>query len=121
MTAKNRNKSNAHSNDKTVPVQQQQQDDAPKKSPKVAKAENAPVSSRASGSDALTKFVSVLFYLALAAGAALASLYFHQELSDIKRANSRHEESMEKCSAAARDADHALQQVSRLIHSCFNR
>lgn len=114
MTVKNRNKNN--SNDKPAPSQHQ--DDAPKRSPKVtkvakvAKAENAPVSSRRSGSDALTKFLSALFYLALAAGAVFASLYLHQELSDIKLANSRHEESMKKCTAAAREVEHALQQVS---------
>ncbi|XP_048011932.1 cytoskeleton-associated protein 4-like [Megalobrama amblycephala] len=107
MTVKNRNKNN--SNDKTAPSQQH--DEAPKRSPKVAKAENAPVSSRGSGSDALKKFLSALFYLALAAGAVFASLYLHQELSDIKHANSRHEESMKKCTAAAREVEHALQQI----------
>lgn len=110
MTVKNRNKNNSNSNDKTVPSQQQ--DDTAKKSPKVAKAENAAVSSRGSGSGALIKFLSALFYLALAAGAVFASLYLHQELSDIKHANSRHEESMKKCTTAAREVEHALQQVS---------
>lgn len=118
MTVKNRNKNNSNSNDKTVPSQQQ--DDTAKKSPKVAKAENAAVSSRGSGSGALIKFLSALFYLALAAGAVFASLYLHQELSDIKHANSRHEESMKKCTTAAREVEHALQQVSWL-HSCLCR
>lgn len=104
MTAKNRNKSNSH--DKPPAIQH---DDALKKSQK-----NAPV---VAGPSALMKLISAVFYVTLAGGAGIAALYFHQELSEIKLMNLRHEESMDRYTEMTRDVQRALQQVSSVQES----
>lgn len=117
MAPKNKTKNNnSQSGDKPV-ASQQPQEDAAKRSPRAAKSESAPVSSRRSASDVLLKLVSALLYLALAAGAVLASLYVHRELTDIKLASSRHDESARKCASAAHEVEIALQQVSVALHT----
>ncbi|XP_051974209.1 cytoskeleton-associated protein 4 [Xyrauchen texanus] len=101
MTAKNRNKNNSHPNDRSPA---QQTDDGAKKPPKAE--------SPRSGSSGLIKFISAVFYLALAAGAALASFYIHHTLSEVKQMSVRHEESSQKCAAVAHEVQHALLQIS---------
>jgi len=118
MTAKNRSKNSSNSNSSGVASPQPDHDAAKKTPGKVAvKAENAPLASRGSGSDALMmmiKCVCALFSLALAAGVVLASVHFQRELSEIKHASVRYEESAMKCAAAAREVENALTQVSGL-------
>lgn len=122
MTARNRSKNNSNSNSSSDRgVASQQPDDAPRKSTSkvAAKAEeNAPLASRGSGSDAsmLMKCVCTLFYLALAAGVVFASVHFQRELSEIRHASVRNEESAMKCAAAAREVENAFTQVSGLHH-----
>ncbi|XP_073694692.1 cytoskeleton-associated protein 4 [Garra rufa] len=107
MAAKNRNKNNSQPNNDKMLASPQPDDAAKNKIPKVAKAENVTRSGSGSGSGSLLNFMSTLSYLGFVAGTVLASVYLHQELSNIKQTNSRYEESVKKCA----DAEHALQQI----------
>ncbi|KAI5617840.1 cytoskeleton-associated protein 4, partial [Silurus asotus] len=88
------------------------QDDAPKKIPKVSKADSS-ANSR-SGSGKISKFLSALSYLVLVSGAAFASFYLQRVLTEVNQIRSESEEALQKNAEVLQKVEHALLQVNSM-------
>lgn len=126
MTAKHRNKnssnSTANNNNEKNASPPQHQDDVAKKSQKASKAETPapaaavvaaphPKPSSGSSSGGCVKLLAALCYIALVAGAGVASFYLQQVLEEVNQISSRHQESAQKNAELSQKLEAALQQV----------
>ncbi|KTF75429.1 hypothetical protein cypCar_00031130 [Cyprinus carpio] len=102
MAAKNRNKSSSQPSNSDKTPASAQPDDAPRS--RSAQRAAGAQSNNASGSPALLKLVSALCYLGFVAGTVIVSVTFYHELSEIKLASSRHEESVQRSADARQQA-----------------
>lgn len=114
MAAKNRNKSSSQPSNSDKTPASAQPDDAPRS--RSAQRAAGAQSNNASGSPALLKLVSALCYLGFVAGTVIVSVTFYHELSEIKLASSRHEESVQR-SADARQQIRSMQASLEALES----
>jgi len=103
MTAKNRQKSAAPS-----------QDDASKKSQKSSTNEvSGPGPQGPRSGSCLGLLVTTVFYIALIGAAGFAAFYLQQVVEEIRQTNARHEESARQNAELSSKMESAVQQVGR--------
>lgn len=101
MTGKNKNKSNSASSGGPAP------EESGKNSPRAGKA-----AAKSSGGGGGARALMVL--VPVAAVVALAAVFVHLELEDIRRTSSGHEQALGRCSGAAQELEEALEQLRSL-------
>lgn len=101
MTGKNKNKSNSASSGGPAP------EEPGKNSPRAGKA-----AAKSSGGGGGARALMVL--VPVAAVVALAAVFVHLELEDIRRTSSGHEQALGRCSGAAQELEEALEQLRSL-------
>lgn len=101
MTGKNKNKSNSASSGGPAA------EESGKNSPRAGKA-----AAKSSGGGGGARALMVL--VPVAAVVALAAVFVHLELEDIRRTSSGHEQALGRCSGAAQELEEALEQLRSL-------